>query len=313
MEQALLFNPNDYPARLLHIPKTNSFKGLPYQGGKRLIADNLLQFMLARNMGKPIFWDIFGGGGSMSARAAEYGYEVYYNDYNNGISDLFQYCCKNKAPQKWLNWVERDEFFNHVRKHNINSTAITLLWSFGNTRGSFLYARQNCYIHKAFYKIIKNNDSKSRKVIKRLFPDLVITGKDADTRYSEINRYLDTLNRPKLTRTGEVFTRFNLMADLYGTRIKSFSSLSYEEVNINTPIDKTIVYCDPPYRGTAKYLNQSIDYDRFYKWFADLPYTAYMSEENAPFECVYKTEKMRTISANNNGLIRTEKLFWNGK
>ena len=73
------------------------------------------------------------------------------------------------------------------------------------------------------------------------------------------------------------------------------------------------MYFDPPYRGTAEYKEGGFNHDDFYEWFSTLPYPAYLSEYDAPFECVEQYGHRSTLSATNNSKIVIEKLFWNGK
>ena len=63
----------------------------------------------------------------------------------------------------------------------------------------------------------------------------------------------------------------------------------------------SIIYCDPPYRGTAKY-REHLDYEHFYQWCRDmkaLGHTLFVSEYNMPedFTCVW--EKPVTVNLNN--------------
>lgn len=50
-----------------------------------------------------------------------------------------------------------------------------------------------------------------------------------------------------------------------------------------------------------------------YKWFANLDCPAYLSEYDAPFECVEQWQHRSLLNANDKTKVVTEKLFWNGK
>lgn len=92
-----------------------------------------------------------------------------------------------------------------------------------------------------------------------------------------------------------------------------FSNVSYDALDIPP---NSIVYCDPPYRGTRKYLS-TIDHDHFWDWVRSLEsdgHTVFVSEYSAPddFECVWEKETKSSISANsvNNGIsLSVERLF----
>lgn len=66
----------------------------------------------------------------------------------------------------------------------------------------------------------------------------------------------------------------------------NFSSVSYQDMIIP---DGSVVYCDPPYKGTHGY-NTKIDHEQFYTWAKELSKRCYVyiSEYNMPddFECI---------------------------
>ena len=90
-----------------------------------------------------------------------------------------------------------------------------------------------------------------------------------------------------------------------------FYSCSYDELEIP---DKSIIYCDPPYKGTKQYLSsKSFNHDNFWEWCREKSrsgHEVYISEYEAPFdfECIWSktvTNSMNTI----NTYRPTEKLF----
>jgi len=58
----------------------------------------------------------------------------------------------------------------------------------------------------------------------------------------------------------------------YGKRNALKQSPNIQGVNflcesfLNLSFEKTIIYCDPPYKGTTKYKTETFPYDEFYKW-----------------------------------------------
>ena len=87
------------------------------------------------------------------------------------------------------------------------------------------------------------------------------------------------------------------------------TNLDFQDVKIETPIDETIVYLDPPYRGTASYIENTIfqDVDNY---FLNSPYHCFLSEYNAPFEPVLSINK-RSLLVSSARKIAVEKLFYN--
>lgn len=74
----------------------------------------------------------------------------------------------------------------------------------------------------------------------------------------------------------------------------TLTTLDYKEVKIKTPIDETIIYLDPPYRGTAKYI-EGVSHDEIDDYFKSSPYTCFMSEYKAPFKSILKIKKAQLL------------------
>lgn len=64
--------------------------GLPYQGSKKKISKKIVE-IIKQNFGtdKKIY-DIFGGGGAITAECMLNNLEVHYNDLNNDVTDMFK-------------------------------------------------------------------------------------------------------------------------------------------------------------------------------------------------------------------------------
>jgi len=87
------------------------------------------------------------------------------------------------------------------------------------------------------------------------------------------------------------------------------TNLSYEDVEITTPIESTVIYLDPPYFNTKKYQNK-ICHDTLYEWIRNSPYKIYISSYDMPFEVVAEFEHRSKLSATANNKV-IEKLFCN--
>ena len=95
----------------------------------------------------------------------------------------------------------------------------------------------------------------------------------------------------------------------------SFSSDSYENVKIDTPIEETIIYCDPPYFNTTDYKNEAaFDSMKFFKWAEQCPYSVFVSEYYAPsnLSVIFEKQK-RALLASDATHTKSEKLLWNRK
>ena len=82
---------------------------------------------------------------------------------------------------------------------------------------------------------------------------------------------------------------------------------SYDEVEI---LPNSVIYCDPPYRGTDSYKNE-FDHERFYKWCEKQKEITLISEYFMPedrFVCVWERQHRSRLSGSANNAV-TEKLF----
>jgi len=92
-----------------------------------------------------------------------------------------------------------------------------------------------------------------------------------------------------------------------------FYKKSYSELSIP---DNSLIYCDPPYKGTAKYKANEVEFnhDDFWQWCRDKVkegHSVFVSEYNAPedFVCVWQKEINSSLTKNTGAKKGTEKLF----
>lgn len=78
---------------------------------------------------------------------------------------------------------------------------------------------------------------------------------------------------------------------------------------------KSLIYCDPPYKGTEKYATSNhFNHEEFWQWCRDKVkegHTVFVSEYNAPddFECIKEVEITVNIDARVEVKKKVEKLF----
>jgi 16S rRNA G966 N2-methylase RsmD len=113
------------------------------------------------------------------------------------------------------------------------------------------------------------------------------------------------LNLEHLSRIGIIE---NIKKINFTTPIE-FQNNSYDKVAIETPIDETILYIDPPYENTFKYQND-IDHAALWDYIASSSYTIYLSSYEAPFPLIAEFEHYSGV-ARNKKII--ERLFCNKK
>ena len=94
---------------------------------------------------------------------------------------------------------------------------------------------------------------------------------------------------------------------LQSLEIKMFSG-DYQDVKI---LPDSVVYCDPPYYGTAEYKDGGFDHRRFWDWVRTRDFPVYVSEYAAPedFISVWSKEKTCSYSSTNNSKKTVEHIF----
>ena len=85
--------------------------GLAYQGSKKKISKKIVE-IIKQNFGteKPVY-DIFGGGGAITAECLLNGLEVHYNDLDETATSMFQKVVSEDREYLKTLLVSREEFF----------------------------------------------------------------------------------------------------------------------------------------------------------------------------------------------------------
>ena len=136
--------------------------GLPYQGSKKKISKKIVE-IIKQNFGtdKPVY-DIFGGGGAITAECLMNGLEVHYNDLDHTITDMFQKVVSEDRDYLKTLLVSRDEFLKICDKENktVDDELKLLVNSFGNNRKNYLYSEEFSDLkHNLVTEIIKKHDT----------------------------------------------------------------------------------------------------------------------------------------------------------
>tara|TARA_R110000772_G_scaffold113717_1_gene218034 strand:+ start:168 stop:896 length:729 start_codon:yes stop_codon:yes gene_type:complete len=102
----------------------------------------------------------------------------------------------------------------------------------------------------------------------------------------------------------------NIIKQLPNLQSVEFVNSSYQDLEIPP---NSLIYCDPPYRGTTKY-KDAFNHLEFWEWCrikAKEGHLVYVSEYNAPkdFECLYSSEINNTLNNTAKTTKATEKLF----
>lgn len=305
----------------MKIPKKFYPYRIPYQGSKQRIAFKLMAIMAQKCPNAKYFFDVFGGGGAMSYAAAQFGLKVFYSDINQGIVNLHNFLKTNKIPLEWFSYVSKDQYVKTYKQSDPYSVAICHAWDLNSLPGHYLYSEQLSPLIKHFIRVLLENDQHSLQILKehsKINLKLPKTSK-LDTRLEELRSVLDRklVRRNRLESLWRLYPweRLFAMAKLCLNNFDiSFEVKNYLDLKIpDLPSEEVIIYCDPPYIGTTRYLSGQFDHAKFNKWFSQLPYTGFLSEFKAPFKEIAQFTRKTGIRRKGGNDTEQEKLFWNGK
>lgn len=293
--------------------------GIPYMGSKRKLATEILKFITARHSGITDFYDLFGGGGSVSFTAIrDYRFNVHYNELNKHIYCLVEYLKTHRELEpKFYEWVTREEFFKQCARTDADwySGFVMSCWSFGNnSEKGYLYGAEIEDLKRLAHQFIVYGCLDSMRKLGVDIPELCNI-KDVQKRrvvfcdYIEktINGRFDMQNLESLKYI-ESLGRLQNLQNLQNLQI---TNLSYENVIINGK--NPVIYCDIPYAGTGEYKEGGFDHNKFFEWAMDMPHPVYVSEYVTPLKEVMAFKHRSSLSATNNKKQTIEKIFWNGK
>ena len=278
--------------------------GLPYQGSKKKISKKIIE-IIKQNFGtdKPIY-DIFGGGGAITAECLINGLEVHYNDLDETATSMFQKVVSKDRDYLKTLLVSRDEFLKIREKENktVDDELKLLVNSFGNNRKGYLYSKEISDLkYNLVIEIIKNHDIFSSYRQTETYK-MVTSGSDWDW-------FNEKLERARVLEQLQRLDQLERLQQLNGVKVTNKSYHDFSEVS------GAILYLDPPYEGTSQdsYIN-SFDSQSFYNWAYE------MSKKNivlissyeisdSRFECVYEFKNARSALCASGYGDKTEKLF----
>nr|DAJ04888.1 MAG TPA: D12 class N6 adenine specific DNA methyltransferase [Caudoviricetes sp.] len=278
--------------------------GLPYQGSKKKISKKIIE-IIKQNFGttKPIY-DIFGGGGAITAECILNGLEVYYNDLDKDITNAFERVISQ--DREWIKTliVSRTEFAELKAKENKTTDDFLklLINSFGNQKNYYLYSKE---ISDLKYNLAKE----------------IIEKHDVFSGYKQTETYKRAIEQPKqleqlirlsglerlvqLEQLGQL-ERLERIDEVKATN-KSYHDFS--------EVSGAILYLDPPYEGTTQYgYINSFNSQEFYDWAFkmaknNIVIISSYSISDKRFEAVYSFDKARSNIQSRTRNDKCEKLF----
>ena len=117
--------------------------GIPYMGSKRKLSKPIIDFIIAQNPNAKYFYDLFGGGGSVSFEALKRKQfkTVFYNEFNTGVVELLKKIRTDGVTSEFYNWIDRATFEKHKNDNDWFGGLLKTCWSFGNNQNSYLFGK----------------------------------------------------------------------------------------------------------------------------------------------------------------------------
>lgn len=330
--------------------------GIVYMGSKEKIL-NLIDYIFEREQGKEYLVDLFTGGFAVSGYALKTTkYKVVANDLNKDVINLYREILAGGTNfnKEKTEWVDRKKF-NDIRDYPEAYPSwyvgfVLNIYSFGCNQKDYLYAadlEENKHaIHEA---IVKNNytlmngiplfngfydnymkghylesvpyspSNGKRVVFMERFKAFMSSFESKDVkRYEELLRceQIEHLSQTEHVEGLKQYIQHNERLFLYNQDWKE----CYDNIPKNI-LDKTVIYCDPPYQDTKQYrVGKGFDYPEFWKWFKTCPASVYVSSYSAPpgIEPLNFEQKQQLLDNGKRGDNKpkktvSENLYWNGK
>lgn len=298
--------------------------GMPYMGSKQKLVDKLVPFILERHPGATDFYDLFGGGASVSLYAVKKYPElnVHYNELSQAIGNLLTFI--QEGGHIPLDFVSHEDFFKYRFGNDWYAGFLQTCWSFGNNQKSYLYGTDIEEYKLRYHETVmfgKDNLTWLAEFIKQRYgieKTLFLNFKRYTTPYQRrivLNRQLPKLNQLEHFSRIERLLHMQKMPGLF--RLNITAGKSYDEIALIGA--EPVVYCDPPYENTNEYVEGGFDSKAFYDWVANCNNPVYFSSyeiSDKRFKLVkaINTRAQLDHRQRSGGMpYNYEKLYWNGK
>lgn len=279
--------------------------GLPYQGSKNKLAERIVALLPEAEH----LYDVFAGGCAISHCALISGKwnKVHAIDTNDSVL-LFDKILNGFFPDG-SEWISREEFY----RRKDSDPYVRLFWSFSNNQRDYIYSKHlepyKKVLHEMLYASTPNERRLRFKEVCRLMPD-VIGGRNTGEAVYRLQSQ-ESLHPiiPRQCYDMESAERISRLEKPFcvGEYLPSVSD--YRDLEI---LSNSVIYADPPYKGTREYRHDIFDHDAFYDWCGAQTQPLFISEYWMPddrFECVAAFNRTSTFSATNNSLRKIEKIY----
>jgi site-specific DNA-adenine methylase len=286
--------------------------GIPYMGSKSKICDNVCAlFPRADN-----FYDLFGGGFSIShfmiKHRSNHYKEFHFNELRSGICEMVKDAINGKYNYNVFKpeWISRERFFAEKE----SNPYIKIIWSFGNEGGSYLFGKEIEQDKKSMHMAVVFNEFDDYAV-KIFGTDKFKDGFGINEKRLYLKNRLRLLKEKRLDLQQlerlEQLQQLERLQQLEQLERIKFYNNSYEKIPIK---QNSIIYCDPPYKGTADY-ESNFNTEKFLNWAHEQSEPVFISEyqiDDNRFKCIANFEKRSLLSSSKEKtLIKTERVYVN--
>ena len=300
--------------------------GLPYQGSKKKVAKKIVE-IIKQNFGTDkIVYDIFGGGGAITAECVMTGLDVRYNDHCEFITAAFKKVIS--SDRDWLKTliISREEFFKIRAKQEktLDDELKLLVNSFGNNRRTYLYGKSfSDTKYNLAVEILAKHDVFSGYKQTETYQNAARRFDVGEPEYKEYNQALRQLQQLEgLQQLGRLQQLEQIERLQQLEQIGQLQRLGRLEVTNNdyrafSDVKGAIIYLDPPYENTdaGGYSDsKQFSHAEFYNWAVEMArenivlLSSYTVSDDR-FEEVFRFDSARSTFAGWERKGRCEKLF----
>lgn len=287
---------------------------VPYMGSKRGSASKIVSVMRLYQPQVTTAYDVFCGGFAISEELIKRGYNVHASDLNTAVVNLIHETlygdCKDPQTNESIfehpRFIHRDEFEARNNDDDWFAGYVKCIWSFGNNNKDYLYSPENERLKEAAHNLVVDGVMSDELPVPKIVQRQIVNYKTFQGRRKALGYYA----RAKHAEYRNIeLERLRSLENLQ--RLRSLENLSYDEVDIEPG---AIIYCDPPYIGTAGYIanDTTFDHQKFYDWCREKAKTnpVFVSEYHCPsdFKNIYEFERRQTLSKGETKY--NEKLFY---
>ena len=226
--------------------------GLPYIGSKKKVSKKIVE-IIKQNFGNDMpVYDVFGGGGAITAELLLNNIQVHYNDLDSDITNMFMRVISQ--DREWIKTLiaSRDEFLTirGKKEKTVDDNLKLLVNSFANNSKDYLYSK-------------KQSDRKYNLAIE------IIKKHDVFGGYKQTETYRNA-KEPGRLRQLEQLEQLRQLEQLEQLQqAQKLKPTNYDYTAFSS-VEDAILYLDPPYENTKNVYKFELDYQLFFDWCVEM-------------------------------------------